>query len=700
MKKNNMKKIEVLAPAGSMNSLIPAVRCKADAVYIGADKFSARGNAENFNKEQLKEAVEYCHIRNVKVYLTVNTLAFDNELPQLLDLIEYAVSIKIDAFIVQDIGLASLIKKIVPKAVLHASTQMSVHNKMGAEFLKNIGFSRVVLARELSKEEIKEITSNVDIEVEVFIHGALCMSVSGQCYFSAFLGQRSGNRGLCAQPCRLPFKANGGTGHDLSLKDNCLIPYVNELINIGVDSLKIEGRMKRPEYVAAAVSAVRKAVDTGKVNEDDIDLLKSVFSRSGFTAGYYLNKRSRDMFGIRSKEDVISANDEILSKIRETYKEESKIIPVNFKIIIKKDIPIKLFAYDLLSSNTISLEGTIPTKAVNVSVDEEKCKQQLLKTGSTPIYCNNIECEIDKGLYVKISEINELRRNIISLLLQKRNDKKPLNCNDKEIQIIKNEILKPTPYKGSSPLQIRARFETTDIPHIFKNAQMVYVPINSKISELKRLMNMGMNIALEIPRLIFFNEDKIISLLKAAKDIGINDVLASNLGAVELAKKLDMNIHGGFGLNITNTASLDFFEKQGLCDAELSIEMKLSQISKLGSNIKRGIIAYGHIPLMLTRNCPIANSNKGCLNCKGYKFIKDRKNIEFPVKCFMGYSEILNSVPLYMADKLSDVKGVDFIVLRFSVENSVESEENFKVFNIKKASKSSITRGLYYRGVE
>lgn len=695
-----MGNLEILAPAGSMESIIPAVRCSADAVYIGADKFSARGKAKNFNKEQLKEAVDYCHVRGVKVYLTVNTLVFDDEITKALKLIEYAAQISVDAFIVQDIGLSRVIKKIVPEIPLHASTQMSIHTKMGAKFLKDIGFSRVVLARELSKDEIKDITSNVDIETEVFVHGALCMSVSGQCYFSAMLGGRSANRGLCAQPCRLPFKAKGGTGYDLSLKDNCLIPYIGELKQIGVDSLKIEGRMKRPEYVAAAVSAVRRTVDTGKTSKDDMDLLKSVFSRSGFTSGYYLEKRSKDMFGIRSKEDVISANDEVLSKIRSTYREERKIIPIKFKIIIKRDIPIELFAYDLLNSNSVSIKGEIPKEAVNVSIDKEKCKNQLIKTGTTPFYVKDIQCTIDENLYVKVSEINDLRREAINLLLKQILDKQALKPKISDIQVINNKILTQKPYKGAKIPNIRARFEHTDIPNVFKDAQMIYVPINSKISELKRLMDIGMNVAIEIPRVMFSNEDKIISLLKKIKDIGINDVLASNLGAVEIAKSLNLNVHGGFGLNITNTQSLEFFKSQGLCDVELSLEMKLSQISKLGSNIKRGILAYGRIPLMITRNCPLANSSKGCLKCKEYGVIKDRKNIEFPVKCFMGFSEILNSVPLYMADKISDVKGIDFIVMRFSVENSVESEENFQVFNRKKVSKSGITRGLYYRGVE
>ena len=314
--------IEILAPAGGMESIYPAVRMGADAVYLGAEQFSARAGAQNFSRQELKEAVEYCHIRNVRVYLAVNTLLRDPELKTALSLAEYAASLPVDGFIVQDVGFASLLREAAPKIRLHASTQMSVHTPAGAAALYDAGFSRVVLSRELSLEEIKEIYNASPIELEVFVHGALCMSVSGQCYFSAMLGSRSGNRGQCAQPCRLPFSVEGGTGYDLSLKDYSIVSRLKELEAAGVTSAKIEGRMKRPEYVAAATAVCRYAADGKKIPEELAQKMEAVFSRSGFTQGYLTGELGRGMFGIRQKENVEAATSDVLKELRQLYKDE------------------------------------------------------------------------------------------------------------------------------------------------------------------------------------------------------------------------------------------------------------------------------------------------------------------------------------------------------------------------------------------
>ena len=299
---------EILAPAGSQESLVAGVRCGANAVYLGGKVLNARRNAGNFNDEELENAVRYCHQRGVKVYLTMNTLCRDNEMDEAYNLVKKALSFGVDAFIVQDIGVIKMIKSCFPNARIHGSTQMSISTPEGVRALKEMGISRVVLPREMTVEEIAEIREKTDLELEMFIHGALCMSVSGQCYLSAMLGQRSGNRGLCAQPCRLSFSADNSKSFDLSLKDLSLIRQLASIKKLGVVSLKIEGRMKRPEYIAAAVTAVKKAINDAYSIKDEI-MLKSVFSRSGFTQGYFNNEMNRDMFGTMQKDDVVAAND-------------------------------------------------------------------------------------------------------------------------------------------------------------------------------------------------------------------------------------------------------------------------------------------------------------------------------------------------------------------------------------------------------
>ena len=326
--------IEILAPAGSVESLTAAVRCGANAVYLGTKNFNARRNADNFDGSALKSAVEYCHQRNVKVYLTANTLVADDEMSSAYNTIKTALEYGVDAFIVQDLGVAKMIRQCFPSARLHASTQCSVNTPDGVNALKELGFKRIVVPREMSLDEIKEIREKTDVELEMFVHGALCMCVSGQCYMSAMLGGRSGNRGLCAQPCRLSFSADNSGSFDLSLKDLSLIDKIKEIESAGIISLKIEGRMKRPEYVAAAVTACKNAV-CGNYSARDEKILKSVFSRSGFTDGYFTGKR-QDMFGTRQKEDVVSAKD-VLKELSHLYDNENPLVPIDLKFECRED---------------------------------------------------------------------------------------------------------------------------------------------------------------------------------------------------------------------------------------------------------------------------------------------------------------------------------------------------------------------------
>lgn len=686
-----MGNIEILAPAGGPDSLVPAVRLGADAVYLGAKQFSARGNAGNFDREALKEAVEYCHIRGVKLYLAVNTLMRDEELSDAMELVEYAASLPVDALIVQDVGFASLVRSAAPGVRLHGSTQMSVHTPLGAQMLYDAGFSRVVLSRELSLAEIREIAASSPIELEVFVHGALCMSVSGQCYFSAALGGRSGNRGLCAQPCRLPFAAPGGTGHDLSLKDCCAIPLLGELTKIGVRSAKIEGRMKRPEYVAAAVSACRIAADGKPVPQKLMDQLEAVFSRSGFTDGYLTGRRGRGMFGIRQKEDVTAATGEILSQLRAAYQEEPARVPLDVAVTVQPDKPVLLKVQDDCRHEA-AVEGPIPQIAQKVEVTAQRCRDQLKKMGGTPYYLREYSAQVAPGLALPASALNGLRREALESISRQRAQR--------DRPAFSRGELPETGGHRTGPLKLRARFPHGDIPDVFRSCDRVYVPLSTPARELQSLQERGFRLAVEIPRGMFGTESQVLRLLEQAKQAGVSHAWAGTLGAVAAAQQAGMKIHGGFGLNLMNTAALEWAEDQGLEDVEVSWELSLKQAARLGGKIPRGLLVYGRMPLMLTRNCPAANGPKGCLACKKPPVLTDRKGIAFPLQCAGGCTEVLNSVPVVLADRKREIQGMDFVVFRFSVENSVESEENFRAFHKGNRPESGYTRGLSDRGVD
>ena len=693
------RSLEILAPAGGVECIRPAVRAGADAVYIGASRFSARSSAHNFDYQQLRDTVRYCHLNGTAVHLACNIIVHDDEIDSAEELIKVACDTGVDALIMQDIGLISLVRKFAPDMPIHGSTQLSVHTRRGVEYLHKMGLTRVVLSRELSKKEIEEIARDCPVELEVFVHGALCMSVSGQCYFSAVLGSRSGNRGGCAQPCRLPFSVRGGTGHDLSLKDLSIIDHLRELEEMGIASAKIEGRMKRPEYVAAAVKACRESLDTGSVTDDTMEMLSSVFSRSGFTEGYYTGKTGVEMFGVRSKENVEAADSKIFGRIHEIYKNERQHIPVDFTLTVKDGQPSRLEAADV-DGNTFAAVGMIPEKARTAALDEQRCGKSMGKTGGTPYVLRNIKCDIEDGLMLPASALNLLRNSCLEGISAQRESIHGIKYTSAERQPAGTR-------KNRFPDRYRVRFtddnsmlKDEDIPDEFLDSELIYVPCTLVDKQLERLMDRGFAVALDVPRGMFGIENIVFERMKRAKQLGINEVLANNVAVIEMAAELDMEVHGGFGLNAANTETLSYFQSKGMTDCEVSFELTLEQISELGGIMPLGIISGGRLPLMLTRNCPVMNDGRGCKHCKTAHMIRDRKGIDFPVKCFGSCSEILNSVPLFMSDKRDQMKGIDFEVLRFSVENSVEKLESLRRFREGTAPQKGFTRGLYYRGVE
>ena len=486
-----MIKPEILAPAGSFEALTAAVRSGADAVYFGTGNFNARRNASNFSGDDLQRAVDFCHERNVKVHITLNTLVKDSEMSELKESVRRICKSGADALILQDLGVLRVVKDICPDIELHASTQMSVGTLDGIRTLADLGFSRAVLPRELSKDEIKYLCENSPIELEMFVHGALCMCVSGQCLLSAFLGSRSGNRGLCAQPCRLPFAAENGTGHDLSLKDLSLIEYAPILSKTGISSFKIEGRMKRPEYVSAAVRAcverheyVAAAVTalknslSGEYSSENSEDLCSLFSRSGFTKGYYENALGRNMFGFREKENVTSATASLLKKYERIYDKERAVYRVHFVLSVKSDKKISLTA----SANDLSvtvLSESLPQKAVNRPFTKEEALLRLKKCGGTVFLFGDADISIDDGLSVSAAEMNALRREALLRLADRLKERAPYSINKSNI-VFKNR--KPNK-KPQTYISFR---DTSAIP---KNVECdkLFIPLSSKPVILTRL---------------------------------------------------------------------------------------------------------------------------------------------------------------------------------------------------------------------
>lgn len=684
-----MKKIEILSPCGGFDSVVAAVRSGADAVYLGAKEFSARAGAENFDDNEIKKTVEYCHVRGVLVYVTINTIIFDSELEKAKELITSCAEAGVDALIVQNIGLAMLAKKIAPELPLHASTQMSVHSPGGAKLLYEQGFKRVVLARELSREEIKEIAESCPIELEVFVHGALCMSVSGQCYFSAVIGSRSGNRGRCAQTCRLPFSI-GKSKYALSLKDNSIIDYIRDLQSIGVTSAKIEGRLKRPEYVAAATKACAQSRDNGFVDEKTRAQLENVFSRTGFTDGYYTSKRGYEMFGYRRKDDVVSATNSLFKEIKSGYKDELKRVDIKaeFTAEIGKKAKLKL------SDNIFSIEvfsEEICEQAVNAPLTDEKIRRQLLKTGGTPYNIIDLRVDLEDNLIIKMSALNKLRRDALDLLSEKRAESKSYKINEVAVPEIKQHV---------SFEKLRyARFNSTKIGSGFKELDLCFVPYNSSVSDIKKLKDSGFNLGVEIPRALFSREEKVRKKLTELKGLGIKDALCNNLAAVWIAKEMNLKIHGGFGLNFTNTLDLKWAESMEFVDTELSIELRLSEAERLGADIPRGVICCGYLPVMLVRNCPNKSADISCADCKGKGKMTDRLGKSFIFYCDGYATEVLNNLPSEEIIEVGNSKNLDISFFRFSVENSVENVENIEDFLRQRLNSAEKTHGLLKRGV-
>ena len=687
-----MANIEILAPVGSEEMLHAAVFSGADAVYLGFSGFNARTGAGNFDADSLKEAVRFCHARGVKVHVALNTTVYGGELASLCDAIRAVAASGADAVICQDLAVATLIGKIAPQLPRHGSTQMSVHTLQGALELKELGFTRVVLARELSLPEVEQITRHCGIETECFVHGALCMCVSGQCYLSAFLGGRSGNRGSCAGPCRLPFEANAlpegkpGRLHHLSLKDNSVIDKLDQLQAIGVASAKIEGRLRTPEYVAAAVSACLAGRE-GRAY--DRDLLKNAFSRSGFTSGYLDGKIDGTMFGVRSEADA-ELTKKTLPALRELYRRERSRVPVRMKLEIEEGGE-KLTVTDADGNKAFAYGDFEPQPAR--ADPTESLKRSLAKTGGTPFAAENIEVEMDEGpWFVPGSTVNELRREALDTLLKKREVLRPWPVQDVELE--------PLPQRTLPPHRtLRARFERWDqVPEqALSGVEYLILPI-AQADRVPREWR-GKTL-LELPRVMFGKlEEDTARRVAATQDAGFAGYEVSNIAHLRLCRGLPMS--GGFGLNVTNQVAAQFYADNGLGSVLILPETKDSDISTIapthaGKPVPTGVLVYGHMPLMVTRACPLQNIHD-CAHCDKTGVLTDRKAKKFLVRCGMGVRTIYNPVPIYMGDKPGALT-VDYGVAYFTLESREEAAAILDNLRVHAPFEGDFTRGLYFKG--
>lgn len=687
-------KIELLAPAGSPAALRAAVQSGADAVYLGGELFSARQGADNFSLENMGTWIDYCHLYGVKVHVAVNTLIKEKEISKLEQYVRELSRSGVDAVIVQDIGAVDIMRAVVPELPLHASTQMTVTSLEGVRFLQDLGVERVVLARELSREQIETICRGAKAEIEVFVHGALCMSYSGQCLFSSILGGRSGNRGRCAQPCRLPYQVEEIKGHLLSPKDLCLAGELEQLRKLGVRSLKIEGRLKRPEYVSAVVGVYRRCLDGQRPpTQDERRELLNAFQRDGFTTAYFGGQTGAQMMSYKNPGNV--AKQEFTKEAQQRSLEQANLrkIPVVLNAQIKLGQPVQLQMEDLDGNKASASGEALAEPAQNRPLERDRVVEQLEKLGATPFAAvhSKTEAYVEDGVSLPVRELNQVRRQAVEELVR-------LRCQYKT----RGEGRLPRKERVQRPLQpVRLYAEVQNLEQaeaaVRRGIDRLYLPAELAI---KVTGGTGTEIVSKLPPLDFDGR---------RQQVTTDAVLISNMAQSRIYQEKTQ--YGDFRLNIYNSFAVDFFA-QRMQSVTLSPELNLKEIRQVCSqtSAELEVLAYGRLPLMLFQNCPLKAIGKCQKHGRCYA-LTDRKKEQFPILCAEDcVASLLNSKPLYLADKIEDLKKLKINAIRlfFSVENSAECDTIISAYQLAlqgadapyKMEENTFTRGHFYRGVE
>ena len=702
-----MKKVELLAPAGNYESLIGALNAGADAVYLGGEKFGARAFAENFTTEQLIEGIKYAHVLGKKIFLTINTLVKEKEFSEIYDYVLPFYEAGLDAVIVQDLGVFEYIKSNFPDMELHVSTQMTITGAHGAKLLAKMGAHRIVPARELSLEEIIELKKECGLEIETFIHGAMCYCYSGQCLFSSFLGGRSGNRGKCAQPCRLPYavKENGKTTkpfYPLSLKDMCTISQIPRLIEAGIDSFKIEGRMKKPEYVAGVTAIYRKYIDmyyekpaSFKVSQKDLDILNSLYIRSEVLDGYYFRHNGKEMITLQSP-SYSGSEEALLSDIRSKYLTSKTKCNLTMKagFHLGERAWVKLQCRD----KEVTVYGDEISLAEKSPITEENIRKGLLALGDTFYACDDFELAMDESIFYSLKAIKELRREALTKLTEVLLPERAVISYKEDVREIRRELN----WRGSDKSDTEC---TKGVRVLFSKEEQIWAYLDSRMnathlileSELvetisdfsiflsdltQRLKDRKKSVPTFLVALPYILRKKDETWLKAFfQKISVADgVLVRNMETYGYLKDISYKgkIYADAGFYVWNRENLDMFRHlDGLCmPLELS-EKEQNRLSEEHDRLEQ--IVYGHMPMMVTANCIAKTSGKCLKTLKGqtvdnYGFsLIDRMNKELPVftNCRRCYNVIYNSVPLSLHEKVK--QGAKTAVrFQFTIESGIE----------------------------
>ena len=697
--------LELLAPAGSPEAVTAAIQAGADAVYLGYGDFNARRNAKNFSLEELASAVSYCHVRGAKVYLTLNTLVTDRELPAAAQVAAQAAEVGVDAVLIQDLGILRMLRQAAPDLAVHGSTQLTVHSLDGVRRCAELGMSRVVLSRELSRDAIEHICLNSPIEIETFVHGALCMCYSGQCYFSSVIGGRSGNRGLCAQPCRLKYGwGKKADGNPLSLKDMSLAGYLQDLKKLGVKCLKIEGRMKRPEYVSVVTGVYARAIKEDREPTDqELWDLEAAFSRQGFTDGYYQDKKGPAMFGVREEAPEPR---ELFAQARSQYQSgELQRVDVILYAMVRPGEPVQVGVQDV-DGRVVTASGPVPESARTKPLTAEAVEKQLSRTGGTPYRCARVRALVEPGLSVPVAALNALRRQVLEELTRQRGAA-PAAPNVGPFHAgVRYENRKEPP---ALTLSLRSAGQLTPALCDLKPA-LVYLPAEELAAHpeaAETALAAGVRVGVTLPRICWDREREALDKqLSAARSQGVTDALVGTLDLIAPARDQGFALRGDFGLPVFNSQAIKELKRMGFASCTASFELKLAQIRDLSKLIDLEVLAYGRLPLMITENCILKNRDGGCRrSCEGQnRLLVDRKGERFPVLRAPGCrSEIFNAKRLYLADKANDYRRVGAWAARlsFTTESAQECLHIARQYlGQERPALDDITRGLYYRDVE
>ena len=697
--------LELLAPAGSPEAVTAAVQAGADAVYLGYGDFNARRNAKNFSLEELASAVSYCHVRGAKVYLTLNTLVTDRELPAAARVAAQAAEVGVDAVLIQDLGILRMLRQAAPGLAVHGSTQLTVHSLDGVRRCAELGMSRVVLSRELSRDAIGHICLNSPIEIETFVHGALCMCYSGQCYFSSVIGGRSGNRGLCAQPCRLKYGwGKKADGNPLSLKDMSLAGYIQDLKKLGVKCLKIEGRMKRPEYVSVVTGVYARAIKEDREPTDqELRDLEAAFSRQGFTDGYYQDKKGPAMFGVREEAPEPR---ELFAQARSQYQSgELQRVDVILYAMVRPGEPVQVGVQDM-DGRVVTAAGPVPESARTKLLTPEAVEKQLSRTGGTPYRCAKVRALVEPGLSVPVAALNALRRQVLEELTRQRGAA-PAAPNVGPFHAgVRYENRKEPPVLT---LSLRSAGQLTPALCDLKPA-LVYLPAEELAAHPEAAgtaLAAGVRVGVTLPRICWDREREALDKqLEAARSLGVTDALVGTLDLIAPARDQGFTLRADFGLPVFNSQAIKELKRLGFASCTASFELKLAQIRDLSKLIDLEVLVYGRLPLMITENCILKNRDGGCRrSCEGQnRLLVDRKGERFPVLRAPGCrSEIFNAKRLYLADKANDYRRVGAwgARLSFTTESAQECLHIARQYlGQERPALDDITRGLYYRDVE